>query len=57
LRPQAKRLFIVCQQNQLWFSKFARVLVRRDHIASFIINANHGIMRADEKLTAFVELE
>ena len=30
---------------------------RRHHIASLIVNANHSIGRADEKLTAFMELE
>jgi hypothetical protein len=33
------------------------VLVRSDHVARFIVNANHSIMRVDERLTAFVELE
>src|SRR5260370_32002837 len=28
----------------------ARVLVRLNHIASFIVNANHSIMRSAEKL-------
>jgi hypothetical protein len=28
-----------------------------NHVAGGIVNANHGIVRADEKLTAFVELE
>jgi len=27
--------------------EIARVLVRLDHIASFIVNANHGIVGAD----------
>jgi hypothetical protein len=31
--------------------------VRLDHVARFIVNANHSMMRADEKVTAFVELE
>jgi hypothetical protein len=31
--------------------------MRLDHIASRIVNANHGSVRADEKLTASVELE
>jgi len=38
-----------------------RVVVRLEHVAGCIVNANHGIMwsavHADEKLTAFVELE
>ena len=42
------------------------VFVRFDHIASVIVNANHSehrgdgkrfVVRADEKLTAFIELE
>jgi len=40
------------------------VLVRGDHVASIIVNANHCtatekrfVVRADEKLTAFMELE
>jgi hypothetical protein len=33
------------------------VLVRVDDVASVIVNANQGIMRADEKLTAFLELQ
>jgi hypothetical protein len=33
------------------------VLVRFDHVASVIVNANHSIMRVDERLTAFVELQ
>jgi hypothetical protein len=39
--------------------ELARVLVSLDHIANVIVNANHGsfVVRADEKLTAFVELE
>jgi hypothetical protein len=41
----------------LRFSEIARVLVRLDHVASFIVNANHCIMSAEEKLTAFLELE
>ena len=32
-------------------------LLRLDHVASSIVNANHRIVRADEKLTAFLELE
>ena len=35
----------------------ARVLVRFDHVASVVVNANHSIMCADEMLTAFVELQ
>ena len=27
------------------FGEIARVLVRFDYVASFIVNANHGIMR------------
>ena len=30
--------------------ELARVLVRLDHVARFIVNANHSIMRAAEKL-------
>jgi hypothetical protein len=33
--------------------EIARVLVRVDHIASFIVNTNHGIMGATEKLRVF----
>ena len=53
-----------------WFlrlAKLARVLVRFDHVVRFIVNANHNnahrddgkrfIVRADEKVTALVELE
>ena len=29
--------------------KLARVLVRFNHIASFVVNANHGVMRPAEK--------
>jgi hypothetical protein len=32
------------------FFELARVLVCFDHVASFIENANHGMMRATEKL-------
>ena len=32
--------------------KLALVLVRFDHVASFILNANHGIMRATAMLGA-----
>ena len=28
------------------------MLVRFNHVATHIVNANHGIVRADEKLTA-----
>ena len=35
----------------------ALVLVRFDHVASVIVNTNDGGVRADEILTAFVELE
>ena len=27
-----------------WLLKLARVLVRFDHVASLIVNANHGVM-------------
>jgi hypothetical protein len=37
--------------------EIADMPVRFDHVARFIVNANDGIMRADEKLTAFLELE
>jgi hypothetical protein len=30
--------------------EIARVLVRFDQVARFIVNANHGIVRAAEKL-------
>jgi hypothetical protein len=33
------------------------LLVRLNHVTRFIVNANYGIVRADEKLTAFIELE
>jgi hypothetical protein len=33
------------------------VLVRFDYVASVSVNANHFIVHADEKLTAFLELE
>jgi hypothetical protein len=37
------------------------VLVRFDHVASFIVSVHRGgkrfVVRADEKLTAFLELE
>jgi hypothetical protein len=32
------------------FLEIARVLVRFDPVTRFIVNANHGIMRAAEKL-------
>jgi hypothetical protein len=32
------------------FFEIARVPVRLDHVARFIVNANHNIMRAAEKL-------
>jgi hypothetical protein len=48
------RLFVLLRSP---FFELARVLVRLDHIANIIVNANHFIVRADEKLTAFVELE
>jgi hypothetical protein len=34
----------------LWLFEIARVLVRLDHIARFIVNANQAIMPAAEKL-------
>jgi len=37
--------------------EIALVLVRLDHVASVIVNANYSIVRADEELTAFLELE
>jgi hypothetical protein len=33
-----------------WFSEPARVLVRFDHFASRIVNADHGIMRRSAAL-------
>jgi len=30
--------------------ELARVLVRFDHVASFIVNVDHSVMRAAEKL-------
>src|SRR5262249_8868722 len=33
------------------------IAVRFDHIASGSVNANHSVMRATQKLTAFLELE
>ena len=38
------------------------MLVRLDHVASFIVNAHRGdgrrfVVRGDEKLSAFLELE
>jgi len=48
----------------LQFFEVALVLVRFDHVASVIVNANYGIVtekrfvvRGDEIRTAFVELE
>ena len=35
----------------------ASVIVRFDHVASLIVNANQSIVCADEKLTAFLELD
>jgi hypothetical protein len=37
--------------------EIALVLVRLDHIARSIVKANHGVVRTDEKLAAFLELE
>jgi hypothetical protein len=37
--------------------EIALVFVRFNHVACVIVNANHFIVHADEKLTAFVELE
>jgi hypothetical protein len=37
--------------------EITNVLVRLDHVASIIVNANHRVVRADETLTAFLELE
>ena len=37
-----------CSEFEL--SEIARVLVRFDHVASFIANANHGIIWPAEKL-------
>ena len=41
--------FVPCGETSPLF-ELARVLVRLDHVASFIVNANHSIMRAAEKL-------
>ena len=30
--------------NRSWLFEIARVLVRLDHVASFIVNANHGVV-------------
>ena len=43
--------------SHLPLPELALVLVRLDHVARIIVNANHFIARAHEKLTAFVELE
>ena len=38
-------VIVVCHlAESAWMSELARVLVRFDHIASFIVNANHGTM-------------
>ncbi len=47
----------VLRVKALPFFEIARVLVRLDHVASFIVNANHFIVRVDERLIAFVELQ
>jgi len=39
------------------FNEVASVFVRLDHLATRIVNATHNIMRADDKLTAFVAEE
>jgi hypothetical protein len=41
--------FVPCGETSPLF-ELARVLVRLDHVARFIVNANHSIMRAAEKL-------
>ena len=35
--------------------ELALVLLHLDHVACVIVNADHGVVRADEKLTAFLE--
>jgi hypothetical protein len=42
-RFTAWRLFVSCAKRSLLF-EIALVLVRLDHVASRIVNANHGIM-------------
>jgi len=44
LKSRSNRVREVMQINRSLFSKVARVLVRFDHIARIILNANHGIM-------------
>jgi len=34
----------LCEKKSLPLFEIATVLVRPDHIASFIVNANHGVM-------------
>ena len=48
-RLQVRGFFCALRGNTPLF-EVGRVLVRLDHIASFIVNANHSIMRAAEKL-------
>ena len=40
----------------LAFFEIAGVLVRRDHVASFIVNANRSVVRTAEKLAYAIAL-
>jgi hypothetical protein len=46
LKSRSNRVREVMQINRSPFSKVARVLVRLNHVASIIVNANHRIVRA-----------
>jgi hypothetical protein len=40
----------VMREKNSWLFKIARLLVCFDHVARFIANANHGVVRPAEKL-------
>jgi hypothetical protein len=47
LDSHAQYLITKCRESQSTTSRFnelARVLMRRDHVASVIVNANHSVM-------------
>ena len=50
---QGARATSIDGSDTLWFFEFSRVLVRLDHVARFIINANHGATRSAAMLRIF----
>jgi hypothetical protein len=40
---RSRKSAAACEQKNLRLFELARVLVRLDHVASFIVNANHSV--------------